>query len=371
MYIEADCIISSESYDKFGVNDRRRKSNERVQDFLDRGLMHQDAVYHRYTKVLWQAITTNRPKGSSEWKSIRQAFHQLRDPETAYLSRDKFKRLMTENLSKRGLAESSEGATLLFDILSYHAFFPFPASHTDSGIPCIDEKAFLRAVCLLMRDPAPPYSPGFSALIYTLCSGTWGPHDGWLVARRGKDASDLLRRLFRSLAVPHSTGASTGTTIIPVPRFLMYQPRQGEHHSEEDDPHQQAVVVEDESERSIDIQDILSECPPEVDPLTASPLRESYGIVLPSLPLQPYDLTRLRVPTVRLMALLNLLHAVQERSEQNTMLDLITSVESLDNEGDLDCDAFDTVMSKEARLIIDTLSRIFKIFKTPLDAIDL
>lgn len=44
MVIEPDCIIISESFDKYGLDERRRTSKERVQDFLDRGLMSQSEV---------------------------------------------------------------------------------------------------------------------------------------------------------------------------------------------------------------------------------------------------------------------------------------------------------------------------------------
>ena len=44
MEIEADCIISSERFDKYGLDERRRTSKERVQDFLDRGLMSKGEV---------------------------------------------------------------------------------------------------------------------------------------------------------------------------------------------------------------------------------------------------------------------------------------------------------------------------------------
>jgi hypothetical protein len=39
MDIEAKHIVSSDSYQKFGVSNDRRGSSESVQDFLDRGLM--------------------------------------------------------------------------------------------------------------------------------------------------------------------------------------------------------------------------------------------------------------------------------------------------------------------------------------------
>jgi len=86
---------------------------------------------------------------------------------------------------------------------------------------------------------------------------------------RGKDATDFNRRLFRSLAVPNITSANHETTI-PVPRFLMFQ--QHPDQQESDDPEEEVIVVENESERWIDIQDVLSECPPEVDGVTANPL---------------------------------------------------------------------------------------------------
>jgi len=39
MEVEPISIVSLESYEKFGLSDSRRVSNERVKDFLDRGLM--------------------------------------------------------------------------------------------------------------------------------------------------------------------------------------------------------------------------------------------------------------------------------------------------------------------------------------------
>jgi hypothetical protein len=39
MEIEANCIVSSDSYEKFGLSDTRLVSNETVQDFFGRGLM--------------------------------------------------------------------------------------------------------------------------------------------------------------------------------------------------------------------------------------------------------------------------------------------------------------------------------------------
>jgi hypothetical protein len=44
MEIEANCVISSDSFEKYGLNDRCRVSRERVQGFLDRGFMAKGQV---------------------------------------------------------------------------------------------------------------------------------------------------------------------------------------------------------------------------------------------------------------------------------------------------------------------------------------
>lgn len=41
MEIEPDSVVSSDGFAKYGNNERCRVSKERVQDFLDRGLMSQ------------------------------------------------------------------------------------------------------------------------------------------------------------------------------------------------------------------------------------------------------------------------------------------------------------------------------------------
>ncbi|KAI2468943.1 hypothetical protein F4781DRAFT_396442 [Annulohypoxylon bovei var. microspora] len=362
MEISKSCIISPESYDKYEPSRRRKVSNEEVQDFLDRGLMSKDAVYERYTEKLLERWTIEY-RGTSVLETLRKAFRQLRDPETNYLSQDKFRHFMNQKWSGFGLAESSEGLNLLFNIFSWHAFFPFPASLTDSGAPCIDEDAFLRAVCLLTWDPAPRYPPSFSGAIHGLTSGTWGPHNGFLISKRGKDTSDFLRRIFRSLAVPNSTITGNETTV-PVPRFEMRQPRRKGRSSEdsEDDLEQQVIVMENESERTVDIQDIIMENPPDEIPKTANPLRESYNPALPTLPRHTYDLADLHVSAAKLATLLKVLQAVQPE-KQGAVQDLIASVERLGNEGELSWESFREVMLNHAGLVANALQQIVGIFK--------
>ena len=225
--------------------------------------------------------------------------------------------------------------------------------------------------------------------MHRLVSGTWGPHDGWLVEVRGKDGRDFRRRLFRSLAVPAEHGAAddgTTPTTIPVPRFIMYQ---------EDRPDQQVVIVAEENERSIDLQDVLSECPPERDPLTTNPLRESYTVIIDSLPRQEHDIKGLQIPAAKLVALLRLLVAVSPhdgeqaqgedtkdvaaglatlaaRLEENqpshvswvafdALLSSYTVRVSMD---DLPMRRADSIFSQEQ--VANILSRLFSIFKAPL-----
>ncbi|KAI1142931.1 hypothetical protein F5Y05DRAFT_136408 [Hypoxylon sp. FL0543] len=363
---DVEYIISPDEYEMYGLSDRRRNSNREVQHFIDRGLMNQESIYQRYTQKLLK-IWEVRPNGSAELEAIRRTFRQLRDLETGYLSQTKFTFFMTERLSEFGIGETSEVPMVLFDILIWHAFFPFSGPSTRSRVPCLDEDAFLRAVCLLWRDPAPRYAPNFTSPKYSsgkLTSGYWGPHFGWPAATRGKDGSDLLRRIFRSLSVPNNTNSGKTTTFL-VPRFFMSQPQP-------EDPdgvlEQEIVVVTKEPERSVDVQDVISECPPDEDPLTANPLRESYGPVLPSLPHQQYDLTDLHVPTTRAVALLNLLHAIQP-SEKDLMPDVLSLIESLGREKVISWELFHNVMLNKAQVVASALSKIVGLFKTPLDIV--
>ncbi|KAF1849699.1 uncharacterized protein K460DRAFT_360546 [Cucurbitaria berberidis CBS 394.84] len=356
MEVEPDCVISSDSFEKYGLNERCRVSRERVQDFLERGLMSQDGVYQRYTEELSEKLTSvRRSDQPGVIEDIRQSFQRLRDPNTGYLSEVMFNRLITERLSGLEVDESLNGPALLFNICSSHAFYPFPKSYGGSGQLQIDEDGFVRAVCLLTLSPAPRYGPRFSGARHRYYSGNWGPHSGSYIALRGKDAGDFRRRLFRSLAVPDSTSTGHDTTI-PVPRFMWYESNEG--RDSEDETGQQVVVAEDESELSIDIVDVLSECPIEADRLTANPFRESYRIALPSLPKHTDDISVLFIPTVKLVALVKLAQQVQRESRT----DLVATIEGLGNDGKVGWEAFESAMSEHSEFIADFVSSIFGTF---------
>jgi hypothetical protein len=149
-----------------------------------------------------------------------------------------------------------------------------------------------------------------------------------------------------------------------------------EGNDSEDDSGQQFIVAEDESESSIDIVDVLSECPPEADRLTANPYRESYRIALPPLPKQIEDISALSIPTTKLVALVKLAQEVQRES----IADVVTSIEKLGIDGKVEWEKYDSAISEhsvscgsgtkvsdyrqaniyEQELIADCLSTIFK-----------
>jgi hypothetical protein len=107
---------------------------------------------------------------------------------------------------------------------------------------------------------------------------------------------------------------------------------------------QQVMITEEESELSIDIVDVLSECPPEVDTLTANPFRESYRTVLPLLPRSTEDLSVLFIPTTKFVALVKLAQEVQRESSAG----LVAMIEGLGNNGKIGWDKFDSVISEHS-----------------------
>ncbi|OTB04208.1 hypothetical protein M426DRAFT_262427 [Hypoxylon sp. CI-4A] len=357
MEVQPDCIFISDSFEKYANNDRCRVSKERVKDFLDRGLMTQDGVYQRYTETLSTKLSSAYG-GPSIVENIRQSFQQLRDPTTGYLSPIAFKHLFAERLSDSEVGTSLDASALLLDILISHAFYPFSPPHVDSGLPQIDENAFLRAVSLLLLTPARRIKSKFKPAVHRMYGGTWGPHRGWYVSVRGKDASDFRRRLFRSIATPDSSNTNTSSiTTIPVPRFEWLGLRE-DGSDPEDDPTQQFVVVEDEAEASIDILDVLSETPPEADTLTMNPFRESYRMVLPSLPQRTDDLSSLYISTTKLVALLKLIQQIQRENTEN----LVSRVEEVGGNGKVGWEGFETVISEHSELLADGLTTIFRLF---------
>ncbi|KXX77834.1 hypothetical protein MMYC01_206977 [Madurella mycetomatis] len=363
MPIESDTVMSSESYDKLEPDDKQRSSIKEVQDFLNRGLITQRAVYQRFTEALSEGLATYYPDRPDEASNIRQAFHQLQIPA---ISKERFESAIREKFPGQ-VSTDTTGLAALIDILIWHAAFPFPLTCTVSGTPFMDEDAFFRAICLLTRDPTPRYGPSFSSAAHRLHTGTWGSHDGWLVGARGKDGQDFRRYLFRSLAEPMGSQAVADTpTKIPVPRFIMYQYRE----PDDDEPCQIITVKVDEEERSVDLQDILSEYPPEVDPLTANPLREAYWVALDSLPRQPHDLAELSVPTAKLISLLKLLYDLEDEApsgEEAVGADLMTLAQELSDEpSHTGWPKFDALLSSQTERIANALSRVFSIFKSPL-----
>lgn len=248
----------------------------------------------------------------------------------ADLSKDLLKQWITKRIFTSAVNVPQPLSTLLFDIITFHAFYPFPITRGCEQQIQIDQDGFVRAICLLTLSPAPRYGPNgfFSAARHGRYSGTWGPHRGWYIALRGRGASDFRRRMFRCLATPLLMPGESRPVdrarckTIEVPRFTYYETVPQDEEGEEEVP--EIIVVEGEKETEVDIVDVLSECPPEVDRLTANPFRESYRLVLPTLPSHSDDLTELGVKTETLVALVQSCEDILEKGAEG----LVRRVES-------------------------------------------
>ncbi|KAK8113295.1 hypothetical protein PG984_013821 [Apiospora sp. TS-2023a] len=340
------------------------------------------AVLERYTERLTRNV--------SNLAGIEIAFQHLKDTRTEHLSSEKAMAAMENAVV--GAVEPSQSSTISelgLDVLIWHASFPFPPALEPPG-SCdgIDQSSFTRAVCLLaLRSvpgyggrkrwgtwfPANPFHAGFG--------GYWGPHHGSYVSKRGKGASDFMRRIFRSLAAyhdddatdPRANGTGKAETPIPVLRFMyrVQLPKneegtkaEDEEDEEDEEPEiQEFAIMESEPEVTIDIQDVMSECPPEEDRLTANPFRESYSLALPGLPHPEHDLTELRVPVSKVSALLTLakqLNATGQHSGQGEgeIDDPEALIGRLSGKTSLGWEEFQTNMRGYEDMIADALAKM-------------
>ncbi|KAK3689957.1 hypothetical protein B0T22DRAFT_182768 [Podospora appendiculata] len=381
MEIDADTIISPENYETYPGTPRRQASRREVQDLLDRGFMTQEKVHGRLTESLIDTLLIGREGGAAELSRIRAVFQHLRGTTSTCVSEEKFSRFLADAFPPLSDTNLSKGVAALFDIFSWNAAFPFPPASPDT--PMLDEDGFIRAVVLLGVDPRSRHLVNFAfGCCHGVSSGHWGPHYGWLVSKRGKTAQDFRRHLFRSLSEPLPGTAMQGEdipmTTIAVPRFGYYQPRETasrgplkddrEDNGEdiEDDDEQQVVVMVEEDERSIDVRDVLSECPAEQDSLTAKPLRESYDIALEHLPRQPHDLFMLGVPVPKLVQLFTVLDLVGRFPAPKTLIDSLAAKATPGRGGNdafVDWHSFDTLLVHVSKDVAQSLSNIFSVFK--------
>lgn len=270
----------------------------------------------------------------------------------ADLSEHLLKQWIIKQISKSDVNVPQPLSSVLFGIFAFHAIYPFPLTHGHGQQVQIDQDGFVRAMCLLTLSPAPRYGPNgsFSEARHGRYSGTWGQHRGWYIALRGRDASDFRRRMFRCLATPVLIAVESRPvdgamcTMIEVPRFTYYEPVP-QDEGEEEEVHE-IIVVEGEQETEVDVVDVLSECPPEVDALTANPFRESYRLVLPTLPRYGDDLTELCVKRESLVALVQLYEEVQE--EKAGTGDLVSQIESVGRDGVIGWSEFERLLAENS-----------------------
>ncbi|KAF3053797.1 hypothetical protein E8E11_008043 [Didymella keratinophila] len=310
-----------------------------------------DAVYKRYTEELSERLASlRRADQPTVIDDIKVSFGRLRGSVTGYISADLLKQRIIKRSSESDNNVSQPLSTVLFDILAFHAFYPFP-------IPCgseqqvqIDQDGFVRAICLLMISPAPRYGPNgsFSEARYGRYSGTWGPYRGWYIVLRGRDAGDFRRRMFRCLATP---------LLTPVESRPVDGARFSQDEAEEEEG-PEIIVVEDEEEMEVDVVDVLSECPPEVDTLTANPFRESYRLVLSRLPRHSGDLMELCVKIESLVKLVQLCGEVQKEGMES----LVYEIESVSRDGVIGWPDFEHLLAKYSEVLADGLLSIFGAF---------
>ncbi|KAI1261157.1 hypothetical protein F5Y18DRAFT_402776 [Xylariaceae sp. FL1019] len=359
MDIAPDCIVVADNPEEsYFDHDRCRFSREKVQKFLDRGHMSLDAVLQRYTELLKNKLTHDC-ESPSMVNDLRMLFQSLRDPVTGYLPSAALKRPITERLSYLQLGPSEETMETLWDIFVSHAFFPFPPAYDSSVLAEIDESSFLRALSLLIVPDNRGIGPKFRRASHGWVSGVWCSHRGNHHCFRGRGAIDYRRVLFRSLATVDRTKSQGNTTTIPVPRFMWLEPYSG--GSEEDYEQQQFVVFEDEPEASVDTLDVLSTCTREQYRMMPSPLRDSYYLVLPSLPKHQEDISSLGLSKNKLVALIKLCGEV--RNIDSAML--IASVQDATSDAHVDWAGFEKVMSEHTELLADGLSDVFRTLTRP------
>jgi len=246
----------------------------------------------------------------------------------------------TCHFGQRALDPDAEIA--LFDLLSWHASFPFPAPEGN----CISRDAFIRAVCLLTLWPSPYMHPRLDVPVAhpedhnKMYPFAWGPYQGTIIFGRSKDARDFRRRLFRSLAVPippgsHLDADETGhVETIPIPRFLF------DDEPESDGSTLIIVVNHDEDERSVDVLDMLAELNPDRhNPTVGPPPREAYDMVLPTLPRHERFLHDLCIPYPKLVGLLKFLSLLDSEVDEedsyglDDLAPLIAAASTLEAEG--------------------------------------
>ncbi|KAL8387252.1 hypothetical protein RB595_010044 [Gaeumannomyces hyphopodioides] len=304
MDVYDDCITHSERWDAHGLDDQRLQRVAQVQEYLEQGLLAPDTILKRLTDALTPSLAGNSIISGISLGGIRRRFDELKDRQTEGITKHSF-------IAGLSASSSSAAATpalgALFDLVSWHVSFPFNVARAADAT--VDEPGLVRAVALLSPREAGPRWTLAPHSSFDVREGAWGPHtQGWIVTARHAGAKAWRRRVFRALAAQTTTtAAGKAVTTIPVPRFFMFQPRDGGNG--EDDEGQQVVVVHDEDERTVDLLDVLALTAPNGVPKSGPPFRESFDGLLGDLMAntQQQQLSELAVPKKTLGSLLSLL----------------------------------------------------------------
>ncbi|EJT70620.1 hypothetical protein GGTG_11643 [Gaeumannomyces tritici R3-111a-1] len=311
MDIYDDCITHSDSWGAHGLDDQRLQRVAQVQEYLEQGLLTPDKILQRLTDALAPTLTGNSIISGISLGGIRRRFEELKDRQTEGVTKHSFIAGLSPSSSS---AAATPALGALFDLVYWHASFPFSAARTTDAT--VDEPGLVRAAALLSPREAGPRWTLARHASFNVRSGAWGPYaEGWVVTARHAGAEDWRRRVFRALATPTTTAAAAGetttTTTIPVPRFFMFRARNGgdDGSGDENDEGQQVAVVHDEDERTVDLLDVLALTTPNDVPKSGPPLRESFDGLMGDLlaNTQRQQLSELVVPKKTLGSLLSLL----------------------------------------------------------------
>ncbi|KAL8295790.1 hypothetical protein RB597_009139 [Gaeumannomyces tritici] len=297
MDIYDDCITHSDSW-----------------EYLEQGLLTPDKILQRLTDALTPLLTGNSIISGISLGGIRRRFEELKDRQIEGATKHSFIAGLSPSSSS---AAATPALGALFDLVYWHASFPFSAARTIDAT--VDEPGLVRAAALLSPREAGPRWTLARHASFDVRSGAWGPYaEGWVVTARHAGAEDWRRRVFRALATPTTTTTTTTTTAageaittIPVPRFFMFRARNGgdDGSGDENDEGQQVADVHDEDERTVDLLDVLALTAPKDVPKSGPPLRESFDGLMGDLlaNTQRQQLSELAVPKKTLGSLLSLL----------------------------------------------------------------
>ncbi|TLD34172.1 hypothetical protein PspLS_00101 [Pyricularia sp. CBS 133598] len=372
--------ISNDRWEEYVLDERRQNRIKEVHMHLKQGLLTQDKIFERLTEML---VDREREP------AIGGHFDRLARTSTGCITKESLFSSLATLVGVDGW-DGSDGnvspfvSGLFFDMIRWHAAFPFPLTCHDGQH--FDKAGFARAVSILSKHDLPTHDLDIR---YGEVTGTLGPHDGWIIVTRraGGGGEDWRRRIFRSLAVtPDSHYPFTDTErppyVIAVPRFLVIEevgPPEGTEPSDDpDDDYRTTVWLHDEDERTVDLRDVLSYTAPVEHRISGRPMRESYDKLVASgmLPTHKHSLAELAVSRRSLGELVAFLagrsESIKGKSSElgidgaglSAWANELRKERATNNDGVLGWNAFNAALAQNENEFRNSLGRLFAVFLT-------